>query len=635
MGTYSAMKDLNYWKKKILDTLKSDVTEKSIEDIPGARLEKSRGLPPGTIREWGGKKYKKLSSGKWMRTYTGTGERGELQAKRNVMSKIQKADSMEALLSVVRDNRERFVDESGHAIPAVKEFLDAARATPPGERKKKVVPVEKRNQAVDDIAKKTGITPEKVNEIVDKFKKDNPGKKVNIDTAYRAIADHFGSKAGELESKIQTLKKDKPAKKEKANDKSVQKIRDNYESGPSFTGNTDDIYVGKEEIAGTWKLVESSAPTASHDEKTFNKTENFPKGKDGATINDRDYEKDKDAQLAVNSIASQFDGRALSFDSPVVVTKDGVVISGNNRTMSSKIAARKGTDKKYIEALKKRADRFGFDPKDIDKFKNPRVVFEIDSKEDYSTEQFAKFNETGTKAMSPIESAVKMSKIINDDVVKSVADKIQEFDTLGELYADKKASNDVFNSLQKGGIINEFTRPQYVTEEGITGAGKEFLETVMIGSVVSEANIRGLNREGAKSIRKKLVRAITPLVRNKGLGGYSVTDELNRAIDVSMQVKLQKDKFSSIDDFANQSSLFEAKDDVAIEFAKKLEMKEKDFADFMQKMNANLEVGASGQADMFFGDVETKEQVLDRMLKKALDIFNRMKKSRIVIRSRK
>lgn len=559
------MKDLNYWKKKLIDALKVDTTAKSLSEFlyPGIMIKsiddypelvKGKGYDVGTIRTWSGKEFKKLSSGKWMRTFSGTEERGERQAVHNVMNKIQSASTMEELLSVIRDNRERFVDESGSAIPVVKEFLDVARATESGKKKK-----------------------------------------------------------------------------EKAKDKKLQQIRDQYESGPSETGDTDDIYVGKEEITGTWKLVESSAPSASHDEKTFNKTENFPTGKDGTTINDRDYEKDKAAQLMVHSIASEFDGRAVSFDTPVIVTQDGVVVSGNNRTMSSKIAAEKGTDKKYIEALKKRSKKFGFSPEDVDKFKNPRVVFEIDNKEEYSTDQFAKFNETHQKTMSPIETAVKMSKIIHDDVVKDVSDKIQEFDTLGELYTNKKAVTDVFNALQKGGVVTEFTRPQYETEGVVSGTGKEFLETVMIGSVVNEANIRGLNREGAKSIRKKLVRAITPLVRNKGLGGYSVSDELNRAIDVSMQVKLQKDKFSSIEDFANQSSLFEAKDDVAIELAKKLDMKEKDFADFMQKMNANLEVGASGQADMFFGDVETKDQVLDRMLKKALDTLNRLQK-RILIR---
>jgi hypothetical protein len=547
-----SIKDLDYWKKRLIAALKIDQVEKSIEDIPEARIEKARGYAPGTIREWGGKKYKKLSSGKWMRTYTGTGERGERQAIRNVMNKIQKAETMADLVKIVSANRERFVDESGKQLPIVKEFIDSSRSTETGKKK--------------------------------------------IDVK-------------------------KESKQVKTND-SLSPIRDKYHSGKSVTGDNDDIFVGKEEIPGTWKLVEADTPSASHDETSFNKTEGFPTNKDGSTINDRDYEKDKDAQLAVIDIASEYDGRAVSFDSPVIVSPDGVVISGNNRTMSSKIAARKGTDKKYIEALKKRAKKFGFNPRDVDKFKNPRVVFEMDNKGNYSTKEFSKFNETSTKTMSPIESAVKMSKIITTDIVKGVSNKIDEFDTMGELYADKKAVNDVFRSLEMGGIVNQFTRPQYVTEDGITGAGKEFLETVLIGSVVNEKNIRGLGNN--KALRKKLVRAIVPLIENKAMGGYSVSDELNNAIDIHNQVRASKE-IESVSEFAKQSNMFEETNDVSTELAKKMDMKEKDFAGFMNNMNGNLEVGASGQADIFFGDVESKDDILKRMLKLGKSIGDTMR----------
>jgi len=394
---------------------------------------------------------------------------------------------------------------------------------------------------------------------------------------------------------------------------------------------SDEIYIGKDELSGTWKLVEVDAPQASHNEKTFNKTEGFPTNDDGSTINDRDYEKDKAAQESVVNMASRFDGRALHFDSPVVVTQDGVVISGNNRTMSSKLAASKGTDKKYIEALKKRAKKFGFTPEDIAKFKNPRVVFEVSNDQAYSTKQFAQFNEVTTKTMSPVEAAVKVSKTMTQKTIDSVSEVIGDFDTMGEVYSNKKAVNEIFNHLQKGNIINEFNRPQYVTDSGITGAGKEFLETVMIGSVVNEANIRGLSRDGYKNIRKKLVRAITGLVQNKGMADYAITDEINQAIDVMMQVTAQKDKFANVEDFAKQGSMFEKNNPVAIELAKKLEGTEKEFTSFMNKMNASLSVGANGQADLFFGGVESKEDILSRMLNLKKAIENIVRK-RIIMR---
>ena len=139
-----AKKDLNYWKKKLLSVLKGDVIEKSLQDIlyPGVVLKaleenlllKARGFAPGTIRTWQGKDYKKLSSGKWMRTYTGTGERGERQAVRNVMRAIQGANSIEELAEIVNKNMQRFKDESGKTLPVVKEFMTAARGTEKGEK---------------------------------------------------------------------------------------------------------------------------------------------------------------------------------------------------------------------------------------------------------------------------------------------------------------------------------------------------------------------------------------------------------------------------------------------------------------------------------------------------------------------
>ncbi len=394
----------------------------------------------------------------------------------------------------------------------------------------------------------------------------------------------------------------------------IEAIRNKYQSSESIEGDEDEIYVGGETITGRWKLVEADAPSASHDERSFQKTKGFPTAKDGGTVNDRDYEHDKAAQEAVIDMAGDYDGRALSFDSPVVVTTDGVVISGNNRTMSSKIAARNGTDTKYIDALKKRAKKFGFSAEDVDGFKNPRVVFETDSKEEYSTEQFAKFNRSGKKAMDPIESAVKVSKTIKPQTIEDVAGQISEFDTLGELYADKKALRKVFNSFIDGGLIQKTDLPAYFTDSGITGAGKEFLETVMIGSVIDEGNIRQLNSEGTKSIRQKLVRAITPLIENKGMDGYSINKELNDAVRISVQVAKNKEKFPNVEEFSKQQDMFEKLDPVAVELAKRMEGTQKEFASFMSSMNGGLRPAANGEVDIFLGEVESKEQIVNRML---------------------
>lgn len=447
---------------------------------------------------------------------------------------------------------------------------------------------------------------------------------------------------GILEEASKTKPKEEPKKTEPKQDneppktdnepkkKGIESIREKYQSSLSVEGDEDEIYVGKEAIQGKWKLVEADAPSASHDEITFHKTEGFPTAKDGSTINDRDYEHDTAAQETVIDIASDFDGRALGFDSPIVVTQDGVVTSGNNRTMSSKIAARKGTDTKYIEALKKRAKKFGFSADDVAKFKHPRVVFETEHTGDYTTSEFAKYNESGKKAMNPVEKAVKVSKLIQPQTIEDVASIIGEFDTMGDLYADKKASQSIFNTLIQSNIIQKTDLPQYYSDNTVTASGKEFLETVLIGSVINETNIRNLNTEGGRSIRQKLVRAITPLIENKGMKGYSINKELNEAVGIAIEVAHHKDQFPNVEAFSKQQDMFRKLDPVSLELAKKLEGTQKGFAEFMLDMNGGLRPAANGEVDIFLGECESKEDIVNRVLnikktvEKALNRFFRI-----------
>jgi hypothetical protein len=296
--------------------------------------------------------------------------------------------------------------------------------------------------------------------------------------------------------------------------------------------------------------------------------------------------------------------------------------------MSSKIAAKKGTDKKYIEALKKRAKKFGFTGEQISGFKNPRVVFEVENNEGYSTDQFAKFNQSGKKEMGPTEKAVKVSKMIKAQTVEAIAGKISEFETLVELYANREAVQHIFAAFKEAGLIGENEAGKYIEEGAITDDGKTFIEIALLGSVMNESNIRGFNRPGCRSIRATLVRAITPLIENKGLSGYSINKELNEAADIAMQVAINRDKFKSVDDFSKQQSMFEKYDSIAIELAKRLEGTQKSFAEFMQRINGGLKYAENGEADIFLGDVETKDDILSRFLniKKAVsDVLNRIK----------
>jgi hypothetical protein len=549
----------------------SSAMRKALNVIDKLLAKGGKGLPVGTIREWKGKKYVKASMGSgktpgtWRRKYDSQ-SRGAKMAIAAIKRKVDAATSVQELLQIVLENRDRFSDAQGNPLPFVQElsaYVSGRMEITSGRGHVSNPPPKPRP------APKPRPEPKETEE---------PETKADNAAAFKAI-------------------------------------QETYQSAKAVEGEQDEIAVGKEVVGGRWRLVEADTPVASHNEQTFNKTKGFPTTGDGSTINDRDYEKDQAAQEIVIDIGMDYDTRALSFDSPVVVTQDGIVISGNNRTMSSKIAARQGTDAAYIEALKKKARKFGFTSEDVAQFKHPRVIFQPDEHEEYSTALFAKYNSDDKKAMNPIEEAVKVSKLIKGETVETIAMKIADFETLGELYADKRAPREMFDTLMAAGLIGKNQLPKYYTEQtGITGDGKNFIETALLGSVMSESNIRGLNREGCKNIRQKLVRAITPLVENKGMDGYSITKELNSGVDIAMQAALLKDTFHSVTEFVSQGTMFEKLDPLAIEFAKKLEGTQKSFAEFMRVMNGGLKYAANGEADVFLGEVESREAILERML---------------------
>lgn len=91
--------------------------------------------PVGTIREWKGKKYIKTAPGKWMRKYDNAGGRGYNQAIKNLMRKIEAAETPEQLYSLIKQNLRRFRDENGKIFPQVKEIYKMAKEGKTGENK--------------------------------------------------------------------------------------------------------------------------------------------------------------------------------------------------------------------------------------------------------------------------------------------------------------------------------------------------------------------------------------------------------------------------------------------------------------------------------------------------------------------
>ena len=688
------MKDekLDYFKKLViehLESLEADKKELKKSLLEAESIAKGgKGLPVGTVRDWKGRKYVKVAPGKWKPKYD-SHSRG---AKLSIAALKRKADeckSSEELLQLVLENRERFSDEMGRPLPFVKELSDyisakndalesgkKAKKAPKAKKSKKTVAQAKADadqKEIDYRAEQAKIRKEVA------FEKEierlmNSG--VMSDTVEGAIKDlerHIewinsgipkdetdyekAKREGETEATQSIIDKLKAGIKEiiakfvKSPEKQEEKeleekygaepettikdIRDKYEASKSVTGNKKTVTLPDgTKIKCHYKIVEAEAPTASHDERTFAPSKGFPTTKDGKSVNDRDYQNDADAQESVRKIASNFNSLAL--ESPPIVTKDGIVISGNNRTMSSKLAARQGTDKAYLQDLREMADEYGIEPEDLNGFENPRLILETDNEHegDYTTEEFAQFNRDTKKTMNNVEKAVKLTKTLNAEKIQSIAESLQGYDTMGELYADTKGSQEFVNKLISAGIIGENEKAQYCRTDGtLNDTGKDFCETVLVGGVLNEDNIRKLDGAGGKRIRQKLVRAILPLIENKGTGKeYSFNTELNDAVNIAVTVAKNHDTFPDVKTYLSQGNLFGEKEpDAATSRLAEIihDEGEKAFAQRMKDLGAGLRASASGEQDIFLGGVESKESLLNRFLeikKSITDILSKLGK---------
>ena len=634
------------------------------------------GYPVGTIREWKGKKYIKVAPKMWKRKYD-KNDRGASISAGKLIKQVEKCENPEQLLQLVLANKQRFSDENGNPLPIVDKIRAAVdkknesfdkqtqttKKTPKKESPKSKETTyeemkgnqntkkdgvseeeitdeniaEKGKSKLTNFLDKNGITNYKL-----KFAKNKTEIWVYPKVAYDGTSSHgvliTADSLNEIDEEkdfykemiaTSIMKPDErrkllePSNSDSKSEKStstLSDVRKKYESSKSVQGNKKTVTLPNgEKIKCHYKLVEADAPTATHNENTFAPVEALTKN--GQTINDRDYSHDKDAQDSVINIASKYGGQALS--NPPIVTKDGVVVSGNNRTMSSKLAAKNGTDKAYLDDLKEQIDEFGIDEDELKNFKHPRIILEMDNEHEgeYTTQEMAKFNESGMKTQNTVEKAVKISKTLGNSNISSISESISEYSTLGELYNDKKGVENFISKLIDNGVLTSQNKMEYVNSDNtLSDAGKEFVETVLVGTVLNENNIRSMNSEGGKKLRKKLIRALMPLAQNKGEGNeYSISNELNDAVKIALEVSHNPDKYKTVSDYTDSQDMFDENahktDEVTTKFADLiLNHGEKEFADKMKSLQAGLHEGASGQMDMFLGDCESKDDVMRRVL---------------------
>ena len=407
------------------------------------------------------------------------------------------------------------------------------------------------------------------------------------------------------------------------------KIKAKWDGATKVEGNPNAITLADgSTIRGHYVLTEAGAATASHDvNNAYEPTEGFPVDENGESVNDRDYKRDKDAQRIVRDMADSYDSRALQ--TPVIVSKDGVVLSGNNRTMSGEIAAKNGTDKAYVDHLREFGAMFGFTPEQIDGMQHPRVVFVPDEELPYDASTFARFNAEQQKKQSKPEHAVKLGKIVPDNVFTSITNDISRFDRMSDYYADDKSVASAISQLLDAGVINEMQLPELRTGNALSAAGKELIENTLIGKVFQTSPDAVRQIISTPTLRQSVVMGLNEIANNRTLAksGYDLSKELAAAVDLVSRAKSDSPDIYKegmpVSPYGRQQGLFDDEygdsrvtDGVTLLLADLLNSgKPSDLRKVLSTYNNEAASSAAGQINMFSGDVTSKEEILKNVLK--------------------
>lgn len=429
-------------------------------------------------------------------------------------------------------------------------------------------------------------------------------------------------KAKEVEEQRQQEELHKQAEqKERGANNVAPSIKEKWENAPKIDGAENEIVLPNgDHVSGHYVLTESGAASASHNATSeFVKTEGFPVDENGQSVNDRDYERDKDAQNVTRNIARNYDSRALQ--TPVVVSKDGVVLSGNGRTMAGELAAKDNTDTAYTEHLQKYPQQYGFTKEQVNGMKHPRVVFVPDADMPYNADTFAKFNQQEMKGQSKTEQAVKLGKVVDDKTFSRIIRSINGYDTLGDFYADNRATREAIKDLQTAGVLTEVQTAEMFDGEGISAQGREVLENMLIGKAF-ESNPDAVREITAfKSMRQSVITALAEIVNNKALGEeYSLEKELAEAIRLVYRARKDNHKAGDrVSSYARQQNLFTFDEgDTVADYTNATMLMLADVLNdnrstqlkkILAVYNQKASDSAAGQLDMFSGGVQSKEEI--------------------------
>lgn len=379
-----------------------------------------------------------------------------------------------------------------------------------------------------------------------------------------------------------------------------------YQNSPKLECKTNNVTLQNgEKVRGVWKIVSVYDILASHDPYTFGSSKGFPLNKSGANVNDRNYAADAVAQAFVKMVATNFDGRAI--EEPIRITRDGIVVDGNNRTMSRIIAAHNNSDKEYLAAMYEFAEEKCICIEDIKQILAPTMVFELIQKPVYTREQFAIFNKNAKKEKDKGDTIVTLMSTVTQSVRNVLNNEFDLHENLSDVYSSRRSVLAIKNILIQAKVVQENELNKYFDQRNnlFTDEGKTLIQRIVLSGLLDESNVRLLEIQGLRNVAEKLIFATIHITANQLQGDFSLKKELNAAIQL---MNTARSSGLSIADAITQVSMFN-ENSVDFETLAVCIFLAKGKMQFKNIIKIYNQAAKESQGDSIFGQAENRTKV--------------------------
>lgn len=301
-----------------------------------------------------------------------------------------------------------------------------------------------------------------------------------------------------------------------------------------------------------YELRELDDVQPSHSGHTFQENAEY------ARRNDRDYTKPENQRKIIEN-AADFEPRYLITDNPDLgngppaIDSDGNVLGGNSRVMTLQrvYASNRNGAEAYRNLLRQDASRYGIDPAQVDRMKQPVLVRQIPDLED-PQRAVTDFNKVGTAELRPSEKAVADSRMVQSGTLEKIGGMLEAEGpeaSLADLLSGSRGHT-VFKSLVDDGVITPQEQAAYIEGGKLTASGKTRIERLLLGRFFADS--QQMDRV-PPSVNNRLARLAGPLARIEADPQWSLTPKIRSALTLVEDARAHGMK---IDDYLHQSGLF-------------------------------------------------------------------------------